>query len=75
VLDKLLCPITCINMHWFYPATLDPEALAAALARLVTRHPFLAGSLVGILSLAHVDLDDSGVEFVVSQPVDRGSAV
>lgn len=52
-LDKLLCPMIIINMHFFYDKKLDADRLAASLARLISRHPFLAGTVRGYLSVRH----------------------
>jgi hypothetical protein len=52
-LDKLLCPMIIINMHFFYDTKLDADRLAASLARLISRHPFLAGTVRGYLSVRH----------------------
>lgn len=49
--DRVVCPITCINMHYFFERTLDPAQLEASLCRLVTKHPFLAGTFRGWLQV------------------------
>lgn len=66
-LDRVVCPYEYINMLFFFEHTLEPEALRAALRRVVTKHPFLAGTFRGWLKGARVVCDDAGVEFTVAE--------
>lgn len=51
-LDKMVCPSSIINMHFFYDHPLDVDRLAASLARITSRYPFLAGRLKGYMSVS-----------------------
>lgn len=66
-LDRVVCPSQSMNMLFFFDATLDPPQLEAALRRVVTKHPFVAGTFRGWLRGARVVCDDHGVEFTVAE--------